>query len=194
MTTAEPTVLPGGAYYGELIEQTRRLLDVVVRVEAPDEVLLDATERLGTLADELSAIGVDTGIGPAGLRIDLPGRGHPLLAPLEVEEVEANAWLGSVTFRRAHLGGRGAVHGGMVPLLFDEIMGRLVSHHRPKVRTAYLKIDYRQITPIGVPLTVQAEVMREEGRKIFAHGRLQQGDALLAEAEGLFVIQREGQP
>jgi len=41
---------------------------------------------------------------------------------------------------------------------------------------------------------VDAGVLRTEGRKIFVDIRLCDGDTLLADGEGLFVLLKEGQP
>ena len=48
--------------------------------------------------------------------------------------------------------------------------------------------------PIDKELQVDAGVVRAEGRKIFVDMRLMDGDALLAEGEGLFVRLKPGQP
>ena len=42
-------------------------------------------------------------------------------------------------------------------------------------------------TPLDTDLRFEATVQRVEGRKIFAEGRLYNGDVLTAEAEGLFI-------
>ena len=64
----------------------------------------------------------------------------------------------------------------------------------PHQRTAYLKIDYRNIVPIEKELQIDAGVDRVDGRKIFVSGRLSDGDTLLTEAEALFVRLKPGQP
>jgi acyl-coenzyme A thioesterase PaaI-like protein len=100
-----------------------------------------------------------------------------------------------VVFRRLHLGGGGAAHGGTLPLLFDEVLGRLSnSGDRPTARTAYLKVNYRHITPLNTELDVEGRLERQDGRKRWITGRLAHGDTLLADAEGLFVQLRPGQP
>ena len=55
---------------------------------------------------------------------------------------------GTVRFGRHYLGGNNAAHGGAIPLLFDDALGRFAnSHGRPIARTAYLHVDYRSVTP-----------------------------------------------
>ena len=48
-------------------------------------------------------------------------------------------------------------------------------------------MDYRKIVPIEKELQVEAGIDRVEGRKIFVAGRLLDGEAVLAEADALFV-------
>lgn len=70
------------------------------------------------------------------------------------------------SFSRFHVGGNSAVHGGVLPLLFDHMFG-MISHAaaRPISRTAFLHVDYRRITPIDTPLLVRGRVTRTEGRR-----------------------------
>ena len=102
---------------------------------------------------------------------------------------------GRVTFRQYHLGGHGAAHGETLPLLFDEVVGRLASARPPRrARTAFLTVNYRAIIPLEVELRVEATLDMIEGRKRWASGWLYDGEQLLADATGLFVELRPGQP
>lgn len=100
------------------------------------------------------------------------------------------------SFSRFHVGGNSAVHGGVLPLLFDHMFG-MISHAagRPISRTAFLHVDYRRITPIDVPLIVRGRVTNTEGRKAFVCAELFDSDeTLLAEGNGLMVRLLPGQP
>jgi acyl-coenzyme A thioesterase PaaI-like protein len=58
-----------------------------------------------------------------------------------------------------------------------------------------LKVDYRKVTPIDMPLVVRGRIDSTEGRKAFVSGELTDADgALLAEATGLMVRLLPGQP
>ena len=185
----------GGPEFGPFMDGVRTLLDRVVSAKAPAEVVVDATRRLQEVADLLAPWEAPEGEPPAGRRADLPGRGHPLLLPLVFDERSPDRVRGRVVFRRLYLGGGGAAHGGTQPLLFDEVLGVLANvGGRPRARTAYLHVNYRAITPIGVELTIDAQVDREEGRKRWISGRLSLDGETLAEAEGLFITLRAGQP
>jgi hypothetical protein len=65
---------------------------------------------------------------------------------------------------------------------------------RPIARTASLRVEYRHVTPIGLELDIAAQFDFEEGRKRWLSGRLTDGHTLCAEATGLFVVLKPGQP
>ena len=56
-----------------------------------------------------------------------------------------------------------------------------------RLRTAYLKTDFRALTPLNTRLEVRGWLERQEGRKYFVRGELRHGDVVCADAEGLFV-------
>jgi acyl-coenzyme A thioesterase PaaI-like protein len=87
----------------------------------------------------------------------------------------------------------GAVHGGAIPLAFDELMGRLANTERSPSRTAFLHVNYRHIAPIETRLSIEARFDSESGRKRFLSGRIRDGDTICADAEGLFVALRPDQ-
>jgi hypothetical protein len=73
-------------------------------------------------------------------------------------------------------------------------MGRLANTGRPPSRTAFLHVNYRTITPIETRLSIEAHFESEEGRKRILRGVIRDGDTVCADAEGLFVALRPGQP
>jgi hypothetical protein len=131
-----------------------------------------------------------------GWRPDLPGRGHPLLPPYLIDEEADGALCGRVRFTRFYLGGNNAAHGGALPLLFDDVLGRVMNHGQRGIsRTAYLKTNYRRITPLDLELRFEASRDRVEGRKRWGSARLfDPAGALLSDAEGLFLQLMPGQP
>jgi acyl-coenzyme A thioesterase PaaI-like protein len=191
---ADPTA--GGPEYARLVEAVRRLQDAVVQIAAPEEQTSRAADAIDDVAAELEKWPASEWERSAGRRSDLPGRGHPLLLPVLVDEQAGTTLRGRVTFGPYYLGGNGAAHGGALPLLFDEVLGMLVNSVESGAprRTAYLTVNYRAITPVGTELRLTASVDRTEGRKTWATGRLHDGDQLVADAEGLFVKLRPGQP
>jgi acyl-coenzyme A thioesterase PaaI-like protein len=185
----------GGKSYVEFVATFRDLQDAVVAANPPEDVWQRLDQVCRELTGELQPWWASERQQPAGTRIDLPGRGDPLLLPFVPAESTDTLLRGHVVFRRFHLGGNGAAHGGTLPLLFDEVLGRLSnSGGRRTARTASLTVNYRRITPIGVPLVVEAQLERQEGRKRWVTGRLLHQGTLLAEATGLFVELLPGQP
>ena len=65
-------------------------------------------------------------------------------------------------FTEAHVGGNHAVHGGMIPLLYDWLRrdDRSTAADIRPTRTAFLHVDYRKITPIDEPLTARGRSPR----------------------------------
>ena len=99
-------------------------------------------------------------------------------------------------FTQSHVGGNHAVHGGMIPLFYDWLFGMVVSSAeiRP-TRTAFLHVDYRNITPIDEPLTASGRITEIDGRKVFIAATMTDADGtLLSEASGLMVLLLPHQP
>ncbi|MCO1660645.1 PaaI family thioesterase [Pseudonocardia humida] len=153
------------------------------------------TRTVAELSARLAAHAVDERRQITGHVPDVPGRGQTLTPVLVLDDHDEQRASGRVSFGRYYLGGNGAVHGGAIPLVFDDLMGRLANTGaRKPSRTAYLKVDYRSITPIEQELRVTTWFESEQGRKRLLHGTLHHGDRLCAEAQGLFVELKPGQP
>ncbi len=120
---------------------------------------------------------------------------HAMMPEIETLELDDDHFLGTTMIGDFYLGVNSAAHGGVVALIFDEVLGRLSAGlERPPSRTAYLKTDFRAITPVNVSLTVRARVEQIEGRKRFLVGEIWHGEVLCAEAHALFVELKPGQP
>lgn len=173
----------GGPEYGALIEESWSCLHALAgaRLEPFDaaELLADVIR----LRERLEDAQVPEALQPFGRRFDLPGCGQ-LFAPVHKVVDRGEDWvLESVTLRRFYLGGAGFAHGGVVPLLFDEVMGELVKHHGSGVhayRTRFLDVEYLSVVPLDVRLHVRVRLTRAEGRKHFLEGTLEHGSTVCA--------------
>ncbi|MFI6868069.1 PaaI family thioesterase [Nocardia sp. NPDC050406] len=185
-----------GPNFGPFVDAMRTLQDLAVSVDAPDEVFGQALARARDLIDLLEPHRAPELASPAGRSTKLPGRGSLLMLPWQIVEAGPNGIRSQGVFRRYHLGGNGAAHGGVLPLLFDDLFGALVHYAgRPISRTAYLHVNYRKVTPLETPLTVVGTVDRVEGRKTFVSARLlDESETLLADCEGLMVQLLPWQP
>ncbi|OHU28290.1 PaaI family thioesterase [Mycobacteroides chelonae] len=191
----DPT-LKGGPDYGRFIDALRILQDRARAALPPDEVITNLANQLEAMNELLDPYEVSEWDSPSGRRTDLPLRGNILLVPMTIDSFDNGVLTGTATFGRYHLGRNGAVHGGCLGLLFDTIIGTgtmLLTDLR-KLRTAYLNINYRKVTPIEKELQFDCTLDRVEGRKVYLTSRLLDGDDVLAEADALFVKLNPGQP
>jgi acyl-coenzyme A thioesterase PaaI-like protein len=185
----------GGVEYHQLLAAHRALQDLVSGTTPPPEVALRVTAALQQASALLEPHRASEAERWDGWHHELPGRGLPLLPPYVIDDSGTDSLRGRVTFTRHHLGGNGAAHGGSQPLLFDDVFGRIANHGFDGVaRTAYLKVNYRRITPLDTELVFEASRDRVEGRKRWVTGRLFNGEGEIAcDAEGLFLHLLPGQ-
>ncbi|WP_063041614.1 PaaI family thioesterase [Nocardia pseudovaccinii] len=178
-----------------MIAALRHFLDSVAAAAPDIATSAGLAADLAAWSEKLTPLAVGEGSQIFAKRLDLSGRGQTMSPEFVVHDSDRESVYGTVTFGRYFLGGNGAVHGGAIPLLFDEVLGRLSnSGGRAPSRTAYLHTDYRSITPVGVELRVRGWFVSEEGRKRILRAEIRDGEVLCAEAEGLFIQLRPGQP
>lgn len=178
-----------------MAERLRAFLDNVAAMPADDRLVAKLDETLETWNKRLAPAAVGEGERMFGRAMRAHGRGQTMAPKIVYEHVDATGAEGTVRFGNYFLGRNGAAHGGAIPLMFDEILGRLSNAGGRAVgRTAYLKTDYRAITPVDTELRVHAWLVSEEGRKRVLRAELRHGEVLCAEAEGLFIALRPGQP
>ena len=183
--------LPG---YLDMVEALRTLQDRIAVAAPPADLVADVTRAARDLAARLEPHAVPERERVSG-RLDAPGRGQTLVPAFDLRVCGDGRLRGTTRFGQHHLGGNAAVHGGVIPLMFDEVLGRLAgSGDRSPSRTAYLHVDYRNVTPLDTDLDVEAWFVSEEGRKRLLRGTLRHGGTLCAEIEGLFVALLPGQP
>ena len=181
---------------GRFVAAMRRLQDLTVSTKPESATWTTAAKQVESACAVLEGHQVPDGRAQAGRVIDLPGLGHPLLPPWVVVDSGPDGVTMEGLFTRSHVGGNNAVHGGMIPLVYDWHFGMIVSTagHSP-CRTAYLHVDYRNITPINQPLTARGRITEVDGRKLFLTATMTAADgALLSEANGLMVRLLPHQP
>ncbi|WP_238011908.1 PaaI family thioesterase [Dactylosporangium sp. AC04546] len=184
----------GGPDFARMIEALRRVQESITAADAPEAVVTEIADMLEKIAVAAETYEVDEHAMIAGRRSDLVGRGQALIPPLEYDEWDEQHVVVRLSMGRYYLGANGAAHGGVIPLVFDEVLGRLANTGRPVSRTAYLNVNFRSITPIDAPLRITGTVERVEGRKRFLTATLHHGDTLCADGEALFVALNPGQP
>ena len=190
---------------------TRALITALRRSDAPT----DALERAAALIDDATALlaphRVD-GIpmqgrlgdqGPIGSQAADPHvffPWSPIIGPLNPlsGEVELHVVDGRTT-GRANLGAQyngppGMVHGGIIALLFDELLGATNVCNGLGGFTGTLSIRYEQPTWIERELALESWVDRVEGRKVFTVGTISIDGEVTARAEGIFIMTQGWKP
>jgi acyl-coenzyme A thioesterase PaaI-like protein len=185
-----------GPGFGRFLEAMRRAQDLAVSADPDTDTWDKAADRAEELVSLLEPFEAGEGVGPANRVPSLPGSGSLLMPPYRVTKFDAEAVELTVTFSRFHVGGNYAVHGGVLPLMFDSMFGMVIhAMGRPISRTAFLHVDYRKVTPIDAELTVRGWVREAEGRKSFVNAEMRNPDGdLTAEANGLMIQLLPGQP
>ena len=79
------------------------------------------------------------------------------------------------------------VHGGVVALIFDELLGNTNYCNGLGAMTGTLSVRYQRPTPLDRELVLAGWVDRVEGRKIFTRGTIACDGEITASAEGIFL-------
>ncbi len=188
----ESEQLPTGRPLQQLGAALRAVQDRTSSTNAPPEIALQAARALEEVARLLDPYRYLVERDKSWDDIRRSG-GSRTLAPEMFDVVQTEERLDAqVRYSAFYLGGNGAVHGGAIPLLMDQVLGRVANHGRPICRTAFLNIDFRQVTPIDRDLRVEGFIERIEGRKRFVYGAMYDEDRLMIEAHGLFIELKPG--
>jgi uncharacterized protein (TIGR00369 family) len=92
-----------------------------------------------------------------------------------------------------YAGGAGFVHGGVIAVLLDEVMGKISKLSDERAVTAELNIEYRKPVPTEAEIVVSGWQEEEKGRNRFRVGEIHDSQgSLLARGRGRFVV--VGQP
>ncbi|BBY73925.1 thioesterase [Mycolicibacterium parafortuitum] len=185
-----------GPGFGRFLTAMRRAQDLAVSADPDPDTWNEAADRVEELVALLEPFRAGEGVGPSSRVPSLPGAGSLLMPPWTVTKFEADGVELEVTFSRYHVGGNSAVHGGVLPLLFDSMFGMVIhATGRPISRTAFLHVDYRRVTPIDTVLTARGWLREAEGRKAWVNAELLDADGnVLAESNGLMIRLLPGQP
>jgi hypothetical protein len=116
---------------------------------------------------------------------------NPIAPPVPFKLVERELHA-THSFDAQYNGPPASVHGGVIALVFDELLGSLGAILGIGGFTGTLKVIYRSLTPLDQPIRMRSWVDREEGVKIFIKGQMFTTDSggderLCSEAEGIFI-------
>jgi hypothetical protein len=194
------------------VASVRRLTAHLRKTRAPKELLIDVECEVAALSDRLAAYDYE---GPYQQRrlvmeeadftgshardTDDPAEFFPYspvigplnpIAPAVSFDFDGEQMHAEHIFDAPYNGPPTAVHGGVIALVFDELLGTLGALRDIGGFTGTLTVRYQALTPIGQKIRMRSWVDRREGRKCFIKGTMHHGERLCAEAEGIFIRPR----
>ena len=199
----------------EAASALRRLNRAVASRAASDDALRAVARTVGALADELEAeplrdkaddMATFGDLAAAMIGEPLPvavgdpvefdpfsaggGRLHPSSVGMDMRRDEDMAVVASVRVDPMFQGPPGRMHGGILAVVVDELMGTVNRMIGQRAYTARLSIDFRAPAPIDTDLTFRAWLHDQQGRKITMRADGRTGTTAFVEAEALFVVPR----
>jgi acyl-coenzyme A thioesterase PaaI-like protein len=189
-----------------LADAVRELLAAMRTADAPPEVLRKAADMVEEAAALVAPHAVDSTPAQSALRFEHSDMSQfdsgdaalmfpysPIVGPLNAISppltftFDGERMVGGGTLPPPYTGPPGAVHGGIVALIFDELLGAVSSAHGHGGYTGTLTIRYEKPTPIDREIVVESRVDHIEGRKIFAEGTITHDGTVTARAQAIFI-------
>jgi acyl-coenzyme A thioesterase PaaI-like protein len=192
-----------------LNEATRRLMKGVRLIDTSNEVIYKLSQKISEIASEVEEYSYSGVIAQGSLKNDknpiergdqnpseffpyspAVGPFNPIAPPLEVEvinEAEYKEIRAFGTLDGVYVGPPDLVQGGVIALLFDDIMGSVLVVNNCGAMTGTLEVRYEKPTPIGKELLWTGKIEKIEGRKIYVSADLWEGENRTAIATGIFV-------
>lgn len=185
------------AVWRPLTEAARELVDLCVMSDVEAEEVRAAHADVEAAVARLRKVRRTQTLGqehlPAGRRRPwgnpVIGLRNPLAPPLEVRSWPDGRAESAFHCGPAYEGPPGLVHGGVVALILDQVLGHSVGAAGRPGMTGTLTLVYRQATPLG-DLRVESWIDREEGIKTWAKAHMIGPHGVTAEAEGVFIMPR----
>ena len=187
----------------DVASSVRDVIHLLVTKEIPDEVLEAEAVAIAESADRLRDAAIE-GKRPrdtSPVITDHPqdffpfgpttGRANPMALPIDIWAVNTETYpeiRGQAVFTETYEGPPTCVHGGIISLIFDELLGNASLIAGVPAMTGTLTIRYKKPTPLLHKLDLMAKMVRVEGRKAHVYGSISLDGEVTAEAEGIFVV------
>jgi len=188
------------------VAAARSLIAALRTADAPVEVLQRVAALIGEANGLLEPHQIDGLPGQTALRPSLadgkqfltaePGRFFPYspvvgplnpIAPPLTFTFDGERLRATGALHAPFAGPPGTVHGGVVAMVLDELLGACNACLGLGAFTGTLAIRYERPTPIATNLEMESWVDRTEGRKVFTVGTITAGREVTARAEGVFI-------
>jgi acyl-coenzyme A thioesterase PaaI-like protein len=184
--------------FGGLADSVRALADASLRTTVQPEVATEVRAEIDRLTARLAAEQIP---GNFGVSLSSSGmvRGHgnavvglrnPVAVPLHIEKSEDGRAWSSFHLGALYEGPPGCVHGGVLALVLDQLLGEAGAAGGAPGMTGTLTLRYEQNTPLG-DCSAEAWIDRVEGVKTFVVGELRRADGeTTVRAEDIFILPR----
>ena len=181
------------ASYTPLTESVRRLVQASLRTGADDEAVREAQVAIEAVAEKLEGT-----VDKRTPRLAVDGRpvvwGNPatgwrnaIAPPLVIHEESDGLWWSEFELGETYQGPPGWVHGGVLALVLDQLLGEAASDGLTKpMFTGTITLRYLRGTPLG-RLRAEAAIERTDGSKTFVSGHMSDADGKTVEAEGIWI-------
>ncbi|GAA3677126.1 PaaI family thioesterase [Nocardioides ginsengisoli] len=194
---SDPGAAEDAATWRPLAEAARELVDLCVMSDVDAEEVRAAQADIEAAVARLRKVRRAQTMGmeylAAGRRRPwgnpVIGLRNPIAPPLVVHSDPSGRVESDFHCGAAYEGPPGLVHGGMVALILDQILGHAVGAAGRPGMTGTLTLVYRRGTPLG-DLRAEAWVDREDGVKTWAKARMIGPQGVTCEAEGVFILPR----
>jgi len=181
------------ALHSPLTESVRRLLQAGIRSAADEAALREAQALVDAAVEKLGGAG-----NSEQVRLAVNGRpvvwGNPVTGfrnaiapPLVMHEEPDGLWWSEFELGDAYQGPPGWVHGGVLAMVLDQLLGEAASDGMTKpLFTGTITLRYLRGTPLG-RLRAEAAIERTDGYKTFVSGHMSDAEGKTVEAEGIFI-------
>ena len=119
------------------------------------------------------------------------GASHPTGLHLVAYAGEGMTVTAKFTVTEHHQGAPGLAHGGLLSCAFDEALGKLMWLVREPAVTGKLETSFLIPVQVGTTLHIQAEIVGQEGRKIYCRAAGHLGSLtgpVAVEAAAIFIV------
>ena len=181
--------------YTPLTQAVRRLIQAGIRTGADEETIREAqtaieavVEKLeGTVEDEVAQVRLAVDGRPVVWGNPVTGFRNAVAPPLVMHEEPDGLWWSEFELGEAYQGPPGWVHGGVLALVLDQLLGEAASEGLSKpMFTGTITMRYLRGTHLG-RLRAEAAVERTDGYKTFVSGHVSDAEGKTVETEGIWI-------
>ena len=179
--------------YAPLTDSVRRLIQAGIQSRADDAALREAQALVEAAVAKLGGTGdgeqvrLAVGKRPVVWGNPVTGFRNAIAPPLVMHEEPDGLWWSEFELGEAYQGPPGWVHGGVLALVLDQLLGEAASDGLTKpLFTGTITLRYLRGTPLG-KLRAEAAIERTDGHKTFVSGHMSDSDGKTVEAEGIWI-------